>query len=427
MKENKFCISCSCDCKKNGYIYPYLLPIIFTFIRLCHDRLLEIPDNHFKPLKFHFPNLFYLYLPKILSIIFIPIIKYRTKSDSQEVQLSQKRYHLLKENKSHKKMILLFFIISVLEVVQEIGDYLLYYYQRIGKLHWLIEKKSALIIFLPIFCYFILKYKLYRHHMLALLIGLIGVIMTNIIRFILGFSVSEEYPYHLLNAVNSFLLSLALVLIKYVLVNHIILSPYIFLFYDGLFCIFNSFIFIFLEYYIIINLRDEPLKSENANYFKNNFLGIFKVFSFDASSEKKRRYIIYFFVSFFLTFIYYILETFTIYNYSPFLLIIVETCLPIDSDFIEYIFMKEEEREEKYFLKEKIVIRSIFQIIGYIIIFISALILNEIIILNFCGMNKNIYSKITLRAELDSPSMLELSFKAGSSTDGSCNDIEGED
>ena len=427
MKEKKLCISCSCDCKKNGFIYPYLLPIMFMVIRLCHDRLLEIKVNKFKALKYHLPNLFYLYLPKILSIIFIPIIKYRTKSDSTEVRLSQKRYHLLKENTSYKRMLILFFLISFLEVIQEIGDYLLYYYQRIGQLHWLIEKKSVIIIFVPIFCYYILKIDLHRHHILALLIGFIGAIIINMVRFIFGFSIAKEFPFHLINAVYSAILSLALVLIKYVFSTYLIITPYIFLFYDGLFCILNSFILVLLEYYIIINLPDEPLKNDNINYFKNNFLGIVQIFSFDATitTEKKREYIVCFFVSFFLTFIYYIMETYTIYNYSPFLLIIVETCLPIDSDFIEYIFM-EERREEIFFLKDKIVQRTIYQIIGYTIILITALILNEIIILNFCGLNKNTYSKISIRGEIDASNFIELSNKEDNTTDESIDEIEGE-
>ena len=247
------------------------------------------------------------------------------------------------------------------------------------------------------------------------------------VRFIFGFSIAKEFPFHLINAVYSAILSLALVLIKYVFSTYLIITPYIFLFYDGLFCILNSFILVLLEYYIIINLPDEPLKNDNINYFKNNFLGIVQIFSFDATitTEKKREYIVCFFVSFFLTFIYYIMETYTIYNYSPFLLIIVETCLPIDSDFIEYIFM-EERREEIFFLKDKIVQRTIYQIIGYTIILITALILNEIIILNFCGLNKNTYSKISIRGEIDASNFIELSNKEDNTTDESIDEIEGE-
>ena len=57
---------------------------------------------------------------------------------------------------------------------------------------------------------------------------------------------------------------------------------------------------------------------------------------------------------------------------------------------------------------DNIVIRFIFQIIGFILIILGALILNEIIILNFCGLNENTYSNISNRGKLDSEAMEEL-------------------
>jgi len=104
-------------------------------------------------------------------------------------------------------------------------------------LGWLIEKKTIYIIFVPIFCYIILNKKLYSHHILALILGFIGACIINICRFPLGFSKIEKYPFHLLNAFLSSLFSLALVLTKYIMNSYLFLSPYIFLFYDGIFCI----------------------------------------------------------------------------------------------------------------------------------------------------------------------------------------------
>ena len=113
------------------------------------------------------------------------------------------------------------------------------------KMGWLIEKNTGYILFVPLFSYFLLNEELYRHHILALIIGFIGAFIVNFIRFYLDFSKADEYPYHLLNALFSSLFSFALVLIKYVMSNYLILSPYIFLFYDGIF----SFTFLYLLYY----------------------------------------------------------------------------------------------------------------------------------------------------------------------------------
>ena len=229
-----------CNCKSNLSYYPFLIPIIYIFFRYFRDQLFEIsrPENSFKILRYNLPYLFYLYLPKVLSIFLISIIKSNTRSetDSQEQNIVLKNYHFIAQNKNRKKFFLLIYITSLLEVICDNGECLLYYYQKIEsqeekKLRWLIEKKSLYIIFVPIICYFILKTNLYKHHILSLLIGFIGACIINICRFPLGFSKIEDYPFHLLNGLISLLLSFSLVITKYIMTKFIILSPYNFLFY----------------------------------------------------------------------------------------------------------------------------------------------------------------------------------------------------
>jgi len=50
-----------------------------------------------------------------------------------------------------------------------------------------------------------------------------------------------------------------------------------------------------------------------------------------------------------------------------------------------------------------------FELIGYIITIFGASILNELIILNFFGLNENIYSNISKRSEIESNQIIELS------------------
>ena len=336
--------------------------------------------------------MFYLYLPKLLSIVFIPIIKYRTKADSLEIEKVSRRYHKVTIQKSEKKMFLFIFLISLLEVIQENGDLILYYYGMIDSIDWLVEKKTGLIIFVPFLCYLILKIDLFNHHILALILGFIGAFIINFCRFPLGFSKIEDYPWHLLTIFFSFVLSCTFVLIKYVMIKFIMETPYLFLFYNGIFNIINSFIIIFLEYFIVQNLPYDSKKEQDykGNYFVNNFIGIF---TFIIGQEKS--FYIYFFLIFIILFLYYIISALTIYNFNLYLIIMVETSLPIDGDMIEIFFIKE------VFNKEKLLERVLYQSIGYIIIIISALILNEIIILNFLGLNKNIHSSISSRSMLD--------------------------
>ena len=176
------------------------------------------------------------------------------------------------------------------------------------------------------------------------------------------------------------------------MIKTISISPYLFLFYNGIFNIINSFIYISLEYVIVVNLPDhfEKERKYDYNYFANNYFGIFTLFK-----GQEKDFYIYFFVMFILLFVYYIISVQTIFNFNLYLIIMFETCLPIDNDMIEIIY------KEDIFNEEKIYSRALFQCIGYIIIIFAALILNEIIILNFLGFNKNIRLNIASRSKLD--------------------------
>ena len=202
------------------------------------------------------------------------------------------------------------------------------------------RKKNGYIIFVPIFSIFILNKVLHRHHILALILGFIGAFIINLCRFTLDFAKIDEFPFHLLNIFFSALSSFAIVLTKYTMTNYLIKSPYIFLFYDGIFCIINSFICILIEWPILINIPDKnndnekaPLKGENDHYFKNNFLEIFTLFQ-----DQNGKFFIYFFLSFIFSFFYYIINALTIYNFSPYLIIVLEALLPIDNDIIPFFF-----------------------------------------------------------------------------------------
>jgi hypothetical protein len=257
----------------------------------------------------------------------------------------------------------------------------------IGDLHWLIEKKTGYIIFVPLFCYFILDHKFHRHQILALIIGLIGAFILNFVRFYYGFSIAKEFLFHLLNGLCSLIFSLALVLIKFIMSHFLLLSPYIFLFYDGIFCIFNSLIIILIEYFVVINIKSQKeiiMAGENENYFKNNYIEIFTIFK-----GQNKKFFIYFILSFIFSFIYYIIYAFTLYNYSPYLIIAVEALLPIDNDIIPFFLG---EKDDKIGKKLK---RTAFQFIGFFFIFFAALILNEIIVLNFYDLNRNTFAEIS--------------------------------
>ena len=234
---------------------------------------------------------------------------------------------------------------------------------------WLIEIKSLYIIFVPILCHFIMDNNLFKHHILALILGFIGACTINICRFILGFSYIEDYPFHLLNSLFSLLISLSLVITKYIMIKYIVLSPYYFLFYDGIFCILNSFIFTLVIYPLQLNLPNYNMQleeeEENERYFSNNYLHIITIFI-----GQSWNFYIYFCLMIILLFVYNIIKTYTLFNFSLYLFILVETFLPIVNDFIA-IILKQNVTYEKIIIK-----RTIIQSIAYLILLFASLIMN---------------------------------------------------
>lgn len=397
MNEKKSCIYFNI----NSYlhIYPFLLPFACTFTHFFQKIMCDEfkPDDSYKLLKYNIPYLFYYFLPKILSIFFMKYIKNKVKDEADELGQNtlSRRYHFLIKNENNKKIFLLIFIISFLEVAFKTGDTLLYYLQKIGDIHYLIEKRVAFIIFVPLFSFFILNKKLYRHHWVALIISLIGFIFFSVFRFILNYSYINEYKYHLLNILFSIFFSLALVIIKYLFTKYLILSPYTFLFYDGIFCIINLFIMLIIEYPIVINLNDKKNK-DNNNYFTNNFLGIFTIFS-----GQTWKFYISLILSFFCSFGYFIFNALTLYNFSPYINVLTDCITPFLYDVFNFFFLDPDNSENN-------IKRYIYELVGYLIIIFGAFILNEFIILNFWGLNENTYSKICYRGRLDYNSFDDL-------------------
>jgi hypothetical protein len=234
-----------------------------------------------------------------------------------------------------------------------------------------------------------LNIQFYKHHLFAIILALIGSFLLSFFRFILGLSRIQDFPFHLLNLLFSSFFSLALVLIKFVMAKYII-EPYNVLFYDGLFCIINTLIWVLLEYFIIISKDpDEKFK----NYFMNNYYEIINIF-FGQNWE----FYLSFFLSLIASFCYFVFNILTIFNFSPVLNVLTDFLTPFLLN-IAYFFMKQEYTKEMF----------LYEITGYIMIILGALILNEIIIINICGLSENTYLRITVRGRLEYSSIEDLS------------------
>ena len=194
MEENKSkFVTFNCQLKLSAF--AFLLPILYTIIRYFHDMEYYIcePKKSLKILKYNLAYLIYLFLPKIFSFIFILIVKSNIKGESfsSDENIVIKNYHIAAENRNKKKYLLLIYIINLLEALHEDISSIFYYYQiyEVEKEKylyikgWLIEEKSLIIIFVPMFAYLILHTEIHKHHILALLFGIFGCIFFNTIRF----------------------------------------------------------------------------------------------------------------------------------------------------------------------------------------------------------------------------------------------------
>ena len=192
--------------------------------------------------------------------------------------------------------------------------------------------------------------------------------------------------------------------------KYIFLSPYLLLFYDGVFCIIISILLTLLEYFIVPKLpKVENEINFNFKFFEENFFEIITIFK-----GQKWQFYTLFFISFIFSICYYISNIYILYHYSPFLNILFEIILPLDSDILDYIFFAEESDHPVHEILERLG----YQMIGYTFLIFGALILNEIIVLNFLGFNTNTFLNIAKRSENDSYALLNINNENDNANEG---------
>ena len=243
-----------------------------------------------------------------------------------------------------------------------------------GVKHPQLEKRVYFLFFITLINVFIFKKQLYKHHKLALIITVIGVIPIYT-----AFGVylkKEDYNvlYDVFLFLGSFCYSVYLVFIKYLTLNKQV-PVFLLLFYQGILCTIYTLII-----FSIISL-----------IVKGNFTYITNIFNCN-----KENYIC---VSFYYIKIifYFILNTIlqaliflVVYIFSPELFAISDIFSPLFSFIAQWIKTREKEG-----------LKIILYVLGYLIIAVGAFIYNEIIVCNFWHLNENTWKAITKKAEND--------------------------
>ena len=362
----KFIISIG---KVDRYI---LLPIIGGLIRLVFRFILYI-DN--QSLSKH-PLIISIFssLGMTLSIILLIIHKKRIKNNKKKFE---------KENKKRTGFIELEYNDQLEDIIYDKNKYFLFssaldIIQTILSVTILIDVKQNMWIFdiliISVISYFIFRKKLFLHHYVSIIL----IIIIGIILDVIGGNYSKidnlkEWFKIIIKIFNEIIISLMVIINEYTIEKKFV-SAYELCFYQG----FLTFIF-----YIILELILFCLHT--VDYLKD-YLDSFNFF-FTNNTDPK--IMIPFFIIMLLSFSFNICFFLTIEKislYHTMILIIISELLP----FIDYIV--------NYGKKE---IKTIIMIVGFIFIFFMALIFNETIEINCCGMEKNTKKNISLRAKLE--------------------------
>ena len=348
--------------KLNKYfIIPFLCPIFYMiskfFKSLIDDKNIIKKSNILDPitteLSFIFSGLFYF-------ITFFKVNFNKQNLSSQIIERgnngtitydNNKISSKNKINNSNSCTIIMFIILLSLRIL--IQDFLNIFING----HNVFNEKIYFLFFIPLFSKIILKDNIYKHQYFALIISIIGIIFLLIpVCLVLG---TNDIVPNILNVINGIIYPLYLVIIKHLIEKYYI-SPLKISLIIGIISLFINCIGFII--YSLIEYND---------------LSLFKDI-FDFSKEYNKLAISFYFIFYILfRIVDQLLILLALFYFPPTLLIITDMIDPFLSWIIEIIKDGGEIPDD------------VLYPLVYIIIIFSALIYNEIIIFNFCGLNKD--------------------------------------
>ena len=352
-KKNYF----SCAKINKYFIFPFLSPI-FIFIR---EVLLEKAKGKTsgvrKILQYEF-NDGLMHSACILLYIITYIRARREKKIDEEIL---KQLGAQKEEPKNKNKFKIFFLILTIAIGY--NNYISSKMLLKGKT--IFEIRIYHVVFNTIFCKFILGYQIYKHQLLSLILIIVGWVFISIPIFV-KLKVSDIY-YNVLFFFGAIFYPLYLALLKYIIENFFV-SVYLDMFLIGVALLIIS---------TILTIANSLMNYSNlydlVNIFDFAYDKLLIFFAFASGTIVK--------------FIFCVI----IDHFSPNIFVLTN----VISSIVTWIY------NVGYKRKPDKTINIIFLSIGYFIILISCLIYNEVIILNFCGLNQNTNYFIKERNELD--------------------------
>ena len=364
------------------YLLPFLVPIVCYCTKFCSDPLKNNRGTISNVNDVTNENLHtYVFLYQMINstsiifsglLYFISIIRRQTDNKANIGTLSERSnssdYSFMAKKKPNR--LLEYSIICFMSIIITLYNVLKGY----GTGHKTLEKRLYFLFFFCLINIFLFKKPFYRHQKFALAIAFVGMVMIFALFFIYLNKSNYDYIYDVLLFFGSFLYSLYLVLVKYMSENKGY-SPFLLLFLIGIISTAATVIgFLILSH----------VRLGNINYVSNIFHcrpDIFVCFG------NLYGYIIGYFL---INAVLQILIFLVCYYFSPEVFAISDIISPFLSCITNIAKGK-----------EKIVVKIVFDIIGYIIITIGSFIYNEIIVCNFWDLNKNTWKSIVKKANDD--------------------------
>lgn len=374
------------------YLLPFILPIVCFFTKFCTEPMKEGPEKKRNDINEDVEHTFvfiYTLINSISHIIggllyFISLLKSQSqktklventegsKSSKKKDKLANNIYDAIlmdkKEDKYRKLKItsILFGMAFILTVYNMIKGFALNRPQ--------LEKRLYFLFFFTIFNKCLFKKKAFLHQKLSLGIAALGMgILFYLYFYYLQYS-EYNYIYDILLFFGSFFYSLYLVLVKYLTLNYG-MSPFLVILLIGLFS---------TELVIIGYCSFSYINNGDLSYILNIFNCT------DSNYVCFGNFYLEILIYLIINSVLQVLIFLVIYFFSPEVYAISDIISPMLLFIYKYIINKLENKD--------INILSIsLNILGYFIVLLGALIYNEIIVCNFCGLNLNTWKVIGLR------------------------------
>ena len=363
-----------------SFFYFLLYWVFEASSTLIKERLDAIYTDHENVnLLFELLNLACINISDLLAGFFVLITYITSKSEKTDSIPENKNnnsalnssliYTDISKRKNKYKLILMASLCEFISRFIEFFFFVIFGIKRIrgGEITWLISFDFLARI---VFSHFLLKTKIFIHHRITIILIIISLCSMSVCAFIvLDEKDSRNWPYFISLGLKFIILSLGDVLNKR-LFNEKFLLPHTLMFLRG---IFNACMFIILIPIIIIikNNKSEKLfkfwninEDKNMNIFIQIFLFILYIFFFSFK-------------------IFCLMKV--IYIFSP------QYVAFLNQVFYLFLLLRCRINAKD---NTAIIITDVFCL--FIIIF-STLVFNEIIILNFCGLNENTKEALKLR------------------------------